>query len=521
METGVQKSRKRSRGVSSWALFVIALAIVALSLSVSGAAVAAMGYGRQFSGRIYPDTSVWGIALGGLTVDEAAAVLRAELPDAGTLPLVLRSGDRAWPLTWAHLGLHFDPLATARLAYQVGRDGSPREQYAAQLRARLGGWQLAPVVVLPNSQQAQDALQSMAPELAVPAVNAGLLIQPEGITPVPAQAGRELDIQETVSALPHAIRCTPEGLVVELLTRQVEPSITNPGAAQAQAEQILSQPLMLSGSDRLTGFNGTWSIPPSEMAGWLTVHTVEDENGARLALTVEEPPVQAYLESLNPQLAADGIAIDVGVTTHQVRAAVEAGESQAIASLVHPPRIHIVQPGDTMMSLARQYGFPVWRLLAANPDIDAEALRPGQEVTIPSVDVLLPEPLVLEQRIAVDISEQRLRAYENDVLVYDFIASTGIDSSPTMPGTYQVLSKEEDAYASVWDLHMPHFISVYYSAPGFANGIHGLPTLSSGARLWDGYLGRPVSYGCIILGLDEAAALYAWAQIGALVTIQE
>ena len=173
------------------------------------------------------------------------------------------------------------------------------------------------------------------------------------------------------------------------------------------------------------------------------------------------------------------------------------------------------------MSLARQYGFPVWRLLAANPDIDAEALRPGQEVTIPSVDVLLPEPLVLEQRIVVDISEQRLRAYENDVLVYDFIASTGIESSPTMPGTYQVLSKEEDAYASVWDLHMPHFISVYYSAPGFANGIHGLPTLSSGARLWDGYLGRPVSYGCIILGLDEAAALYAWAQIGALVTIQE
>jgi lipoprotein-anchoring transpeptidase ErfK/SrfK len=174
-----------------------------------------------------------------------------------------------------------------------------------------------------------------------------------------------------------------------------------------------------------------------------------------------------------------------------------------------------------MMSLARHYGFPVWRLVEANPGIEARSLRPGQELVIPTIDVLFPEPLIMERQIVVDLSEQHLRAYDGDVLVYDFIASTGIDSSPTMPGTFQVLSKEEEAYASNWDLRMPHFIGVYYSAPGFVNGIHGLPTLSSGARLWDGYLGRPVSYGCIVIGLEEAAALYQWAQLGTLVRIEE
>jgi lipoprotein-anchoring transpeptidase ErfK/SrfK len=180
-----------------------------------------------------------------------------------------------------------------------------------------------------------------------------------------------------------------------------------------------------------------------------------------------------------------------------------------------------VQPGDTLVSVARGHGFPVWRLTEANPGIEPGALRPGQQIVIPPVDVLFPLPLITERRIVIDISDQRLYAYEGETLVHDFISSTGIDSSPTISGTFQVLSKEEEAYASSWDLWMPHFIGVYRAGPDFTNGIHGLPTLSSGARLWEGYLGRPVSYGCIVLGLDEAAALYQWAELGTLVVIRE
>ena len=99
--------------------------------------------------------------------------------------------------------------------------------------------------------------------------------------------------------------------------------------------------------------------------------------------------------------------------------------------------------------------------------------------------------------------------------------STGIASSPTFVGTFQVLSKEDSAYASSWDLWMPNFLGIYESGPDFTNGIHALPILSSGARLWEGYLGRPVSYGCIVLGVEEAAALYDWAELGTMVVIQD
>jgi hypothetical protein len=67
---------------------------------------------------------------------------------------------------------------------------------------------------------------------------------------------------------------------------------------------------------------------------------------------------------------------------------------------------------------------------------------------------------------------------------------------------------------------MPHFMGIYEGWPGFMNGIHGLPTLSSGKLLWAGYLGRPISYGCIVMGLQDGEDVYNWAEAGVVVEIQ-
>jgi lipoprotein-anchoring transpeptidase ErfK/SrfK len=47
-----------------------------------------------------------------------------------------------------------------------------------------------------------------------------------------------------------------------------------------------------------------------------------------------------------------------------------------------------------------------------------------------------------------------------------------------------------------------------------------LPILPSGATLWEGFLGRPVSYGCVVLGTYESKLLYDWAEMGSTVEIQ-
>ncbi|HVF25148.1 MAG TPA: L,D-transpeptidase [Anaerolineales bacterium] len=120
--------------------------------------------------------------------------------------------------------------------------------------------------------------------------------------------------------------------------------------------------------------------------------------------------------------------------------------------------------------------------------------------------------------ILVDISEQHMYVYEADALIYSFVASTGIDNA-TRAGIFQVQSKYPSAYGSTWNIWMPSWLGIYYSG-GLENGIHALPILPNGATLWAGFLGRPVSYGCVVLGSYEAQLLYDWAELGTPVEIR-
>jgi lipoprotein-anchoring transpeptidase ErfK/SrfK len=120
--------------------------------------------------------------------------------------------------------------------------------------------------------------------------------------------------------------------------------------------------------------------------------------------------------------------------------------------------------------------------------------------------------------ILVDISEQHMYVYEGDALVYSFVASTGMNNA-TRVGTFAVQSKIPNAWGSTWSIWMPNWLGIYWSG-GLENGIHALPILPNGATLWAGYLGRPISYGCVVLGSYEAQLLYNWAEIGTPVEIQ-
>jgi lipoprotein-anchoring transpeptidase ErfK/SrfK len=185
-----------------------------------------------------------------------------------------------------------------------------------------------------------------------------------------------------------------------------------------------------------------------------------------------------------------------------------------------PPTGSVVQPGESITSIAWDYGVPYPWLQAANGNLDG--VSAGQTITIPSTDNFMPYPTVPDKRVVVSLSEQRTRVYENGALKWDWPASTGIVSSPTWPGLYQIISHETLAYAGNWNLWMPNFIGVYRPIPGseFTNGFHGFPTRGGGQLLWENDLGRRVTYGCILLSDTNVQLLYDWAQEGVVVEIR-
>ena len=192
----------------------------------------------------------------------------------------------------------------------------------------------------------------------------------------------------------------------------------------------------------------------------------------------------------------------------------------------HAAATHTVQPGETLTAIAIRYGVTLWTLVQVNSIANPSRIFPGQGLAIPRASsiALASTPPVTGargggKRIVVDLSEQHLYAYQGETLVYSFVASTGMPGAATRSGTFRVLDKIPNAYASTWNLQMPHWLGIYW-AGSTENGIHALPILSNGQRLWAGYLGTPVSYGCIVLGIQEARTLYEWAEVGTPVIIQ-
>ena len=173
-----------------------------------------------------------------------------------------------------------------------------------------------------------------------------------------------------------------------------------------------------------------------------------------------------------------------------------------------------------MLKIGWKFGIPFWMILQANPGLDPDKLSGWAGADHPIQRPAVTLPVVENKRIVISIRQQRLSIYKDGKLVAKHPISTGIDRSPTQPGVFQVLSHQRKAYASIWDLTMPNFLAIYEAWPGFYNGIHGLPTLSNGRRLWANILGRPASFGCIILDLKAARDLYDWAEDGVVVEIK-
>lgn len=116
-----------------------------------------------------------------------------------------------------------------------------------------------------------------------------------------------------------------------------------------------------------------------------------------------------------------------------------------------------------------------------------------------------------ERWIDVDISEQRLYAYEGETLVNSFLVSTGIWKYPTVTGTFKIYVKLRYTDMSGPDYYLPDVPYVMYFYKGY--GLHG--------TYWHNNFGTPMSHGCVNLSVPDAAWLYNWASVGTVVRVHE
>ena len=166
--------------------------------------------------------------------------------------------------------------------------------------------------------------------------------------------------------------------------------------------------------------------------------------------------------------------------------------------------------GDEMWD----YEEVLWNLDPQNPDTDGDGLKDKIEI----IQGLNPKGEgKMEKWILIDLSDQTL-SYGYGSRTFDtFLTSTGKPGYKTPIGEYAINGKQDKAWSRQYGLWMPYWMSFI----GGAYGIHELPFWPNGYREGANHLGKPVSHGCVRLGIGPAKKLYEWAEVGTRVIVRE
>ncbi|MFA6513812.1 MAG: L,D-transpeptidase family protein [Patescibacteria group bacterium] len=121
----------------------------------------------------------------------------------------------------------------------------------------------------------------------------------------------------------------------------------------------------------------------------------------------------------------------------------------------------------------------------------------------------------LVQKIEIILSSQKLFYYVGDQKWKEFVVSTGKKSTPTPTGNFKVANKNKKAWSKTYGLWMPFWLGLDRGGIG----IHELPVWPNGYREGEDHLGKPVSHGCIRLGIGSAQYVFDRINAGTQVLI--
>ncbi len=188
------------------------------------------------------------------------------------------------------------------------------------------------------------------------------------------------------------------------------------------------------------------------------------------------------------------------------------------------PRIQLgqtVQPGESVsfsvdLAAPQQTGEHTgyWRLQTKEDETfglaEGESFWVRVQVGPSETHTSLPAAVEEGERwIDIDLSEQRLYAYEGRKLVNTFIVSTGTWQYPTVTGQYRIYVKYRYTDMAGPGYYLPNVPYTMYFYRGY--GIHG--------TYWHNNFGTPMSHGCVNMRTDEAGWIFNWASVGTLVNI--
>mgnify|MGYP006314395669 FL=1 len=411
---------------------------------------------------IAPGMVVGNVAVGGMTVDAAAAKIDAAV--AGTT-LTLSADGEEGRVSGADLGAAVDAKALAQRALQSHPLWNVTNWYPES------GSSLRPTI---DSELASAALRSALPGVYVAPVNAALAYDPTTLTFVATDGADGVAVARTEvrGALVAALNDAAPVTAVDVHPAPLAPEL--PTLAAINRAAVLNSVLDTAGF-----YVGTERVVPIDRATAASWITVEPDAAAGLfRFKVDASALPALVETL-PALV-DRAAVDTKVVVNSA--------------------------GATLATIAEG---AVGRAMGSTKgiaDAFAEQLNSGSGAYELAVTETPFAVATLHRRIEVDISEQRTYLFENDQVVQSWAVSTGLPGHDTNQGKFKIY-----AHVRIQDMGSEAAGYLTKNVPwvSYFNGdeaFHG--------AYWHNNFGHRMSHGCVNMRLPEAQYVYDWAPIG-------
>ena len=457
--------------------FIFALKIFLIVVVCGALAAGVWTIARGYKNKIYPRVSVAGLKVGGLTSSEAKQVLDnlvADINNEG--PTIVYEKQRFTPRL-SDLGVSFDTQKIVDEALNYGRSGTlmSRIKTNAGLAIKPHDIALSPNL---DEEQLDEYLGQIATVVEAAPVDATLEYQNGEWTLVNSQKGRGLNKNRLENAIDDLVQTGQAQGEITLETTVLDPQIDESGAmlAKPEADKFLAAaPVKIEFKDEDREF----IADRAEIASW--VEFVAD--GAKLAPKISDKKLGGYVSWVASKIEIEKVDKEVVDGTGEVQKEGQDGRGVNKANLTSDIKNRV---------LGGLAGSPV--------AVSAFNIPKGQVTVYPSA-----QPGRYSGRyIDINLSEQKLYAFEGTKLVNEFLISSGKRGYETPTGEYSVWLKVRSQTMDGPDYYLPNVQWISYFNGEIA--VHG--------TYWHNNFGTPMSHGCINASNDNAQWVYEWDEVG-------
>jgi vancomycin resistance protein YoaR len=273
---------------------IIALAILAF---IFGLVILTVGGGlfyldRSYAGKIYPNITIQGLAIGEMTPQQAEVVLRARYGTFLDHPTTITYNGKTWEPTLGELGMQFDFAGAINQAYQAGRGHGMYDNVREVAAIWQNGLDL-PLRISYDEQQTQQYVITLAQTIDRAPIDAALQLDGTRVATAPAQIGYQLLVNQAVGELSAGLQSF-QPTTVQLNVRELTPRLLDAPvqAAAMQVESILSAPIELT----LSKNSYAWEL--SDIAKLIAITRTVADGGDTIAVQIDGHAIERQISQI-------------------------------------------------------------------------------------------------------------------------------------------------------------------------------------------------------------------------------